>query len=65
MSTATAGAARDQVGRLLRLVPYLHGREQVPARRGGARDRRTPRAARARTSACCSCAGCPAATPTT
>ena len=25
----TAGAARDQVGRLLRLVPYLHGREQV------------------------------------
>ena len=27
---ATAGAARDQVGRLLRLVPYLHGREQVP-----------------------------------
>ncbi len=25
-----AGAARDQVGRLLRLVPYLHGREQVP-----------------------------------
>src|SRR4051794_41943917 len=30
MSTATTGAARDQVGRLLRLVPYLHGREQVP-----------------------------------
>jgi proteasome accessory factor C len=30
-TTATgAGAARDQVGRLLRLVPYLHGREQVP-----------------------------------
>ena len=29
MSTS-AGAARDQVGRLLRLVPYLHGREQVP-----------------------------------
>ncbi|MBO0844540.1 MAG: WYL domain-containing protein [Nocardioides sp.] len=32
--TATAGtgpgAAKDQVGRLLRLVPYLHGREQVP-----------------------------------
>src|SRR3954465_387061 len=26
---AGAGAARDQVGRLLRLVPYLHGREQV------------------------------------
>ena len=25
----SAGAARDQVGRLLRLVPYLHGREQV------------------------------------
>jgi proteasome accessory factor C len=30
MTAATAGAARDQVGRLLRLVPYLHGREQVP-----------------------------------
>jgi proteasome accessory factor C len=29
-TTAGAGAARDQVGRLLRLVPYLHGREQVP-----------------------------------
>jgi proteasome accessory factor C len=29
-AAATAGAARDQVGRLLRLVPYLHGREQVP-----------------------------------
>jgi proteasome accessory factor C len=28
--TTTTGAARDQVGRLLRLVPYLHGREQVP-----------------------------------
>jgi len=25
----SAGAAKDQVGRLLRLVPYLHGREQV------------------------------------
>jgi proteasome accessory factor C len=24
------GSAKDQVGRLLRLVPYLHGREQVP-----------------------------------
>jgi proteasome accessory factor C len=30
VSTASAGAAKDQVGRLLRLVPYLHGREQVP-----------------------------------
>jgi proteasome accessory factor C len=29
VSTATAGAAKDQVGRLLRLVPYLHAREQV------------------------------------
>jgi proteasome accessory factor C len=29
VSTVTGGA-RDQVGRLLRLVPYLHGREQVP-----------------------------------
>lgn len=29
MSTATTGAARDQVGRLLRLVPYLHARDQV------------------------------------
>ncbi len=29
MSTATAGAAKDQVGRLLRLVPYLHARDQV------------------------------------
>jgi proteasome accessory factor C len=29
MSTVTGGA-KDQVGRLLRLVPYLHGREQVP-----------------------------------
>jgi proteasome accessory factor C len=28
--TNAGGAARDQVGRLLRLVPYLHGREQVP-----------------------------------
>ena len=27
--TAVAGGAKDQVGRLLRLVPYLHGREQV------------------------------------
>lgn len=30
MSGTTPGAAKDQVGRLLRLVPYLHGREQVP-----------------------------------
>ncbi|MGA8248115.1 MAG: WYL domain-containing protein [Nocardioides sp.] len=30
MSTTNAGAAKDQVSRLLRLVPYLHGREQVP-----------------------------------
>ena len=29
MSAATAGAAKDQVGRLLRLVPYLHARDQV------------------------------------
>jgi proteasome accessory factor C len=27
--TTTPGGAKDQVGRLLRLVPYLHGREQV------------------------------------
>jgi proteasome accessory factor C len=27
--TASQGGAKDQVGRLLRLVPYLHGREQV------------------------------------
>jgi proteasome accessory factor C len=29
VTTATAGAAKDQVGRLLRLVPYLHARDQV------------------------------------
>jgi proteasome accessory factor C len=29
VSTATACAAKDQVGRLLRLVPYLHARDQV------------------------------------
>ena len=29
MSTATTGAAKDQVARLLRLVPYLHARDQV------------------------------------
>jgi len=29
MSTSTAGAAKDQVARLLRLVPYLHARDQV------------------------------------
>lgn len=29
-ATPQAGAAKDQVSRLLRLVPYLHGREQVP-----------------------------------
>jgi proteasome accessory factor C len=29
VSTATTGAAKDQVGRLLRLVPYLHARDQV------------------------------------
>jgi proteasome accessory factor C len=29
MSSATAGAAKDQVARLLRLVPYLHARDQV------------------------------------
>jgi proteasome accessory factor C len=28
-ATTGPGAAKDQVGRLLRLVPYLHGREQV------------------------------------
>jgi proteasome accessory factor C len=28
-TTTGAGAAKDQVGRLLRLVPYLHHREQV------------------------------------
>jgi proteasome accessory factor C len=27
--TTSTGGAKDQVGRLLRLVPYLHGREQV------------------------------------
>jgi proteasome accessory factor C len=27
--TTSPGGAKDQVGRLLRLVPYLHGREQV------------------------------------
>jgi proteasome accessory factor C len=27
--TTAPGGAKDQVGRLLRLVPYLHGREQV------------------------------------
>jgi proteasome accessory factor C len=29
MSATTAGAAKDQVARLLRLVPYLHARDQV------------------------------------
>lgn len=29
MSATTAGAAREQVSRLLRLVPYLHARDQV------------------------------------
>jgi proteasome accessory factor C len=29
MSTTGTGAARDQVARLLRLVPYLHARDQV------------------------------------
>jgi proteasome accessory factor C len=29
MSTTPAGAAKDQVARLLRLVPYLHARDQV------------------------------------
>ncbi|HEX3931641.1 MAG TPA: WYL domain-containing protein [Nocardioides sp.] len=29
MSAATAGAAKEQVGRLLRLVPYLHAHDQV------------------------------------
>jgi proteasome accessory factor C len=29
MTTTSAGAAKDQVGRLLRLVPYLHARDQV------------------------------------
>src|SRR5262245_62613663 len=29
MSTATTGAAKDQVARLLRLVPYLNARDQV------------------------------------
>jgi proteasome accessory factor C len=29
MRAATSGAARDQVSRLLRLVPYLHARDQV------------------------------------
>ncbi|HEX4685199.1 MAG TPA: WYL domain-containing protein [Nocardioides sp.] len=29
MSTATTGGAKDQVARLLRLVPYLHARDQV------------------------------------
>jgi proteasome accessory factor C len=29
MTTTTAGAAKDQVARLLRLVPYLHARDQV------------------------------------
>jgi proteasome accessory factor C len=28
-SAGSPGGAKDQVGRLLRLVPYLHGREQV------------------------------------
>lgn len=28
--TSGVGSAREQVGRLLRLVPYLHGRDQVP-----------------------------------
>jgi proteasome accessory factor C len=30
VSAATSGAARDQVARLLRLVPYLNAREAVP-----------------------------------
>ena len=29
MTTATGGAAKDQVARLLRLVPFLHSRGQV------------------------------------
>jgi proteasome accessory factor C len=29
MTTAATGAAKDQVARLLRLVPYLHARDQV------------------------------------
>ena len=29
MTSTSAGAARDQVARLLRLVPYLHARDQV------------------------------------
>src|SRR5437763_4268689 len=29
MTAASQGGARDQVGRLLRLVPYLHGRDHV------------------------------------
>jgi len=30
VSTPPPGGAKDQVGRLLRLVPYLHARDQVP-----------------------------------
>ena len=37
MSAPATGAARDQVARLLPLVPYLHGREQVPLDEAAAR----------------------------
>ena len=56
--------AKDQVARLLTLVPYLHSHPEVRLDETARAVGSTPEQV-SRTSACCSCAGCPAATPTT
>ena len=59
------GGARDQVARLLTLVPFLHIRGQVRLDDAAAALGMTPAQVLGATSRCCSCAGCRAAIPTT
>ena len=65
MSAPAAGGAKDQVARLLTLVPYLHARGEVRLDEAARGLGVPPDAAARATCGCCSCAGCPAATPTT
>ena len=50
---AAAGGAKDQVARLLTLVPYLHAREEVRLDEAAADARGQPRTSCSATSGCC------------
>ena len=55
---ARMSGARDQVGRLLALVPYIQARREVSLEQAAGRLRGLARPRSSRTSTCCGSAGC-------